>query len=180
MLSLENGSVKELDRIETESVLVKEGAFSAAYAVAVATEALGVTIKSHRFGTSARLQISLPIPVAAAVPPPKKNGTSAPNPLPICLKSPSLFKRQRRFNANSVIAAFDDPPPKPPLAGIFFKSLMSAPPACPRDNAALTIKLVSSTGIDGSSHVNTMRSSSRNSNTISSHRETLCRTVATS
>jgi hypothetical protein len=36
--------VKELERIETASLVVKEGALSDAYAVAVETETFGVTI----------------------------------------------------------------------------------------------------------------------------------------
>ena len=161
-------------------MVVKEGALSAAYAVAVETEAFGVTINNHFLVTSVTVAMSLPIPVATAEPPLKKNGTSAPNCSPIRLKSPSLFKRQRRFKANSVIAAFDDPPPKPPLAGIFFTSLISTPPLDFRASAAFTIRLESSTGIAGSSHVNEIRPSSRSSKTSSSHSETLCRTVATS
>ena len=47
MLSSENGSVKELARIETESFLVKEAAFNAAYAVVVDTETVGVTTSKH-------------------------------------------------------------------------------------------------------------------------------------
>ena len=173
--------MKELARIETESEVVKEGAFSDAYAVAVATEAFGVMIIRCCSGGSLTSSISVPIPFATAVPPARKNGISAPSRAPICLRSASPSpNRHKRFNANNVTAAFDDPPPKPPFAGILFCSVMSTPRFDFRASTALTIRLVSSTGIAGSSHVNTMRSSSRSSNTSSSHSETLCRTVATS
>ena len=71
---------------------------------------LGVTTNNQHFGVSGNTERVVPLPVADAVPPIRKKGTSAPNSLPICLKcfSPSP-NRHNAFNANSVIAAFEDP-----------------------------------------------------------------------
>jgi hypothetical protein len=45
-------SARELERIKFDSEVVKEAAFRAAYALAVATLAFGVTTISDRFGAS--------------------------------------------------------------------------------------------------------------------------------
>ena len=78
LLSAENTSAKELERIEADSEVVKEAAFSEAYAFAVETFAFGVTTIRCCFGPSGSGESFVPVPVAMHLPPTRKNGTSAP------------------------------------------------------------------------------------------------------
>src|SRR5215211_3976855 len=68
LLSAENSSAKELERIESELEVVKEAAFRDAYALAVETAALGVTMIRCCFGPSGRGEMSVPVPVPAERP----------------------------------------------------------------------------------------------------------------
>src|ERR1043166_8452885 len=69
LLSAEFTSARELERIEADSEVVKEGAFRDRYAFAVETLALGVTTIRCCFGPSGRGLTFVPVPVARHRPP---------------------------------------------------------------------------------------------------------------
>ena len=75
-----------------------------------------------------------PIPCTQALRPPKKNGTSAPKEAPKGSRRDSgQFSPQSRFNASKVVAASDEPPPKPASEGRFFCTRIKAPWDVPLD-----------------------------------------------
>ena len=69
------------------------------------------------------------MPDALCKPPVRKNGTSAPRRIAIELKSQRV--RSNEYISHipfRMVAALEDPPPKPLLIGIFFSKLIETPP----------------------------------------------------
>ena len=97
----------------------------------VASPAAGLTTANHAGATSAGTSRS-PMPVAKALVPARKKGTSAPRARPIgSSRSSGQSRRQRRLRASSVDAASELPPPRPAPHGTCLSTVMSAPSAVP-------------------------------------------------
>ncbi|HUU05989.1 MAG TPA: hypothetical protein VMZ49_08965 [Patescibacteria group bacterium] len=95
---------------------------------AVETRCGGMNKAMERGLISGREVSNSPIPSPRAVPPRRKNGTSAPKPAAISFNSAKgMFKLKYWLRKSSMTAALPLPPPRPDPGGIFLLTVMSKP-----------------------------------------------------
>ena len=141
------------------SPLTRCGALSmAAYIAAVEWLSSGLTITSQQGGMSGRAASFSPRPVASAVPPRMKNGTSLPNRAAISSNCPSIICGAYNVRrARSTAAASLLPPPSPAWVGIVFSSRMVTksffgPNSSKNTRSAFMHRLSPARSVTGGSH----------------------------